>query len=78
MVRHHDADVLGQLSVLVKREHVGCVVVLGDCRFDLGTSGRLDRLWVVEIFGDGRPRDSAGFCELLHVFEFANHRISVA
>ena len=26
MVRHHDADVLGQLSVLVKREHVGCVV----------------------------------------------------
>lgn len=69
-IRHHNADILCQLAVLVHRENVRPVVEFLQRLFDT-LPGRLAHTRrIVEIFGDSRPGDAAGGRKLLHVLQF--------
>src|SRR5690606_26261757 len=62
-----DADIPGQLAVLIDGKKVRAVTVAGNRLFDPLTSRTPDAGRIIEIFRDRRPRDTADGRELFHI-----------
>ncbi len=74
--RHDDSHILGQLAVLVHREHVRAVIMRLKGGLNALAGRRAHALGVVEILRDRGSRDAANCSKLFHVLDFRPSHLS--